>query len=70
MKGYFFVLFLLSIFLTSCASLAPKPGKPAICNELKHRIIFNGATNDPQDFMKQRAELSNLDRTYRNEDCS
>lgn len=67
---YRFLLLLICILMSGCASqLQPKQPNKAICNELKHRIIFNGATNDPQVMIEQRAELGELNKNYREAGC-
>lgn len=63
-------LFLITLALCACSYWQRNSGKQAICNEVKHRIIFNGATGDQQTALKQRAELDNLNQTYRSNDCS
>ena len=63
-------LLLTSLLLSGCALFQPNAKNEPICNQLKHDIIFNGATNNPQEYMQERAKLGNLDRTYREEGCS
>jgi hypothetical protein len=63
-------LFFLILTLSACSTLQNKSPNAGICNEAKHRIIFNAATGDPQAAMRQRAELGNLDNTYREAGCS
>ena len=58
-------------FLTSCALFQnnKEENKAAVCKELNHRIIFNGATADPSAAMQQRAEMETLTKDYRSQGC-
>jgi hypothetical protein len=60
------------IFLTSCALFQnnKEQNREAVCKELNHRIIFNGATADQSVAMQQRAEMETLTKDYREEGCS
>lgn len=61
---------ILGLSLISCSFL---PGKDnnhtALCQQLKGRIVMNGATAYPLDAQKQKAELANLDRSYQRAGC-
>jgi len=63
-------LLLTSLLLGSCALFQPNAKNEPMCNQLKHDIIFNGATNNPQTYMQERATLGNLDNSYKTEGCS
>lgn len=67
-----FVASFLGVFLTSCALFQnnKEQNREAVCKELNHRIIFNGATSNPTDAMQQRAEMDTLTKDYRTEGCS
>ena len=61
--------------LTSCAVFgvgdnSANADRIARCNELKHRIIFNGATNDPLVAEQDAARIDGLNRDYRDNGCS
>lgn len=56
--------------LSSCAQFQSGSKNQALCNELKHQIIVNGATNDPQAYMQDRAQLGNIEEDYRAAGCS
>ena len=66
-------LFLLCFFglsLTACSSFQNKTeNQQAVCKELKYRMIFNGATPNQQEAMQQRAEVNNLNKSYREDGC-
>lgn len=67
-----FVLLIISIatLLTACAWWQGKTGNQiGACNELKRQIIANGATGNEQKAIKQRAELDNLNHSYRQTGC-
>lgn len=68
MKKQLLVISLLSLFICGCNSQA-NSNNPGVCNVVKHKIIFTGATNDPQKALVQRAELGNLDKTFKEENC-
>jgi hypothetical protein len=66
------LLFGVSVFtLTSCALFQndKEQNQAAVCKELNHRIIFNGATADPSAAMQQRAEMDTLTKDYRTQGC-
>ena len=65
--GLFFV-----IFLTSCSLFQnnKEQNRQAVCKELNHRIIFNGATPNPTVALQERAEMETLTNDYRSEGCS
>jgi hypothetical protein len=58
--------------LTSCALFQnnKEQNREAVCRELNHRIIFNGATPNQSVAMQQRAEMETLTKDYRAEGCS
>jgi hypothetical protein len=60
------------LILSSCALFQnnKEQNRQAVCKELNHRIIFNGATADPSVAMQQRAEMETLTKDYRTEGCS
>lgn len=41
----------------------------ALCEQLKNRIVMNGATGNQRLAQQQRAELGTLDKSYRREGC-
>lgn len=67
--------------LSSCALFhtTPEENRVAVCKQLKHQIIWNGAngsqrlwngaTGDQMMPTEQRAETQTLLRNYREEDC-
>ena len=61
----------IGFFLTSCALFQnnAEQNRKAVCKELNHQIIFNGATANPSVAMQQRAELDTLTKDYRQEGC-
>ena len=61
---------LLAFLISACSSLQ-NTGREhhALCQQLKNRIVMNGATGDQMAAQEQRAELGNLNRTYLAEDC-
>jgi hypothetical protein len=62
---------LLMFFLTSCALFQnnKEQNREAVCKELNHRMIFNGATPDSSTALNQRAEMEILTKEYRTEGC-
>lgn len=76
-----FLILISSGFLTACAMFqgTKQNNHDAICNELKHQIIWSGAsgkpvlwgaaTGDPMQSTQQRAENETLMRNYREEGC-
>ena len=66
------MFFVFSVFfLTSCSLFQnnKEQNQAAVCKELNHRIIFNGATADPSAAMQQRAEMETLTKDYRTQGC-
>lgn len=57
--------------LTACSIFqnTPEQTQKAMCQELKHRIIFNGATSNAVEATQQRAESGGLAKSYREENC-
>jgi hypothetical protein len=58
----------LCFIITACQTNAAGT-QAGICKELKHRIIFNGATSNDTLAAQQRAELNTLNQNYRNQGC-
>ena len=60
------------LFLTSCSLFQnnKEQNREAVCKELNHRIIFNGATPNQSVALEQRAEMDTLTKDYRAEGCS
>ena len=69
MQRKFIILIIITLFLSACAELQSTNKNEPVCNELKHQIIFNGATQDPQEYMHQQAQLGEMNREYRKEGC-
>lgn len=67
-----FPLISLLLCLSSCAFFQSDPvaDRNARCKELANRMVFNGATSDPAAAAEQRAEMGNLNRSYRQENCN
>lgn len=65
-------IFLLILSLSSCTYLQGNPSDThkAMCGQLKNRILMNGSTPNQRAAQVQRAELGNLDKTYRNDGCN
>ena len=65
------ILYACVFFLPSCALFQDnkEQNQAAMCKELNHRIIFNGATADPSAAMQQRAEMETLTKDYRTQGC-
>lgn len=63
---------IVGLFLTSCSLFQnnKEQNREAVCKELNHRIIFNGATADQSVALQQRAEMETLTKDYREEGCS
>ncbi|EKD72392.1 MAG: hypothetical protein ACD_45C00685G0003 [uncultured bacterium] len=60
-------------FLSACSIFSNEkmtPEQQGLCNELKHRIIFNGATGNNTEATQQRAELGVLHRSYTSHGCN
>lgn len=57
--------------LTACNALQTNSAgtQAGMCKELKHRIIFNGATSNDTKAAQQRAELNTLNQSYRDQGC-
>jgi two-component sensor histidine kinase len=57
--------------LASCSMLQnnPQANQRAMCKELNHRIINNGATGNQLQATQQRAEADRLTRSYHEEGC-
>lgn len=53
-----------SLFQTNTAD-----NHEARCQLLKRKIIFTGATTNENTALRQRAELSTLNRNYRSQGC-
>lgn len=64
------LILLLTLSLNACTLLQTKSDNQGLCKELKHRIISTNATNDPQTYMQNHAELGNLSKDYRSEGCT
>jgi hypothetical protein len=67
-----FVIAFFGFFLTACGLFQnnKEQNREALCKELNHRIIFNGATPDQSVAIEQRAEMETLTKDYRAEGCS
>lgn len=65
-------MLVLCFYITSCNLLQNDQAEnhDAICKELKNRMIYSGATNNPIKASQDRAEMNNLSRTYREENCN
>lgn len=59
-------------FLSACSVFqnTSDNNQTAVCKELKHRIIFNGATGNDTKAAQQRAELDTLNQNYRDQGCT
>ena len=58
-----------AFLLNACSLFQTQPKNAAVCKELKRRIIFNGATNNPQTYMQDKAQLGKLDSNYKEAGC-
>lgn len=57
--------------LSACNTMQSKQEKdPAMCKEIKRRLIFSGGTPDASAAWQQNAEVDKLDQDFRQEDCS
>jgi hypothetical protein len=59
---------LLCLSINSCTTTDDQD-HAAVCKELKHRIIFNGATGNDTKATQQRAELGTLTHDYHDQGC-
>lgn len=64
-------LFFCILWLVGCASMqgTPREQHNARCQQLKTRILMNGATPNQRAAQSQERELSNLQETYDKEGC-
>jgi len=61
---------LLTALISSCSMINTADNDhTAVCKELKHRIIFNGATGNNTAATQQRAELNRLNKNYNTQGC-
>jgi hypothetical protein len=67
----FFWMLLAFTFLSSCADLQDNPSSShdAICKQLKHQMMFNGATSNQTLATQQRGEMGKLSQAYHNQGC-
>ena len=49
---------------------SPTGDRLARCKEIKHRIIFNGATGNQLVETQENAEMAGLERDYRKLNCN
>jgi hypothetical protein len=68
----------LSLILVSCLCLSlnacelfqnPEDNHQALCKEIKHRLIYTGATADQREKWQQRSDQTKLNEMYQTEDC-
>lgn len=57
--------------LSACSIFqnSPEQNHHAMCEELKHRIIFNGATPNQTAATQERAGMGTLANSYREQGC-
>jgi hypothetical protein len=62
---------LVSLALSACSHMQDNSADnhQAYCSELKHQIMFNGATSNNTQATQQRAQLETLNRNYRDHGC-
>ncbi len=59
----------LILSVSACASTASEQHS-AVCKQLRHSIVMNGATVNPIKAQAQRAEMGRVDQSYRDEGCN
>jgi len=71
MKRIIWIALLSSILLTSCSTFQDntEDNHKGLCNELKRRMIFNGATSNQTLATQQRGEMAKLTQAYKNQGC-
>lgn len=67
---HFITILFVSTLLNACTQYYPNAQNQAVCTELKHQIIVNGATSDPQAYMQDKAALGNIEGNYRAAGCT
>jgi hypothetical protein len=65
------IILFFGIFLTACSLFQNNStqNQQAMCKELKHQIIFNGATGNQLLATQQRAQSDTLTKSYHQEGC-
>ena len=58
-------------FLSSCSLFQTntEDNRLAVCKELKHRMMFNGATSNQALATQERAEWNKLSQAYKDQGC-
>jgi hypothetical protein len=65
------ILALIACLIASCSSFTSSPSgsEHGMCEELKHQIMFNGATTDSNKAIQDRSQMGELERSYRAAGC-